>query len=56
MSLDPDMTHYFDVHHTHADTLDKIDPQDLSRSVAAMAIVAYVLADMPGRIGQPDAP
>jgi Zn-dependent M28 family amino/carboxypeptidase len=52
LSLNPDMTHYFDVHHTHADTLDKIDRHDLSRNVAAMAVVAYVLADMPVRLGE----
>lgn len=43
---------YFDYHHSEADTLDKVDPKDLSESVAAMAVVAYVLADMPGRIGE----
>lgn len=45
---------YFDYHHSHADTLDKIDPQDLSMCVAAMAVQAYVLADMPGRLGEAD--
>lgn len=49
-----DMTHYFDIHHTHADTLDKIDPENLRKNIAAMAIVAYVLADMPGRLGEID--
>jgi Zn-dependent M28 family amino/carboxypeptidase len=48
-----DMTHYFDYHHTHADTLDKVDPQDLDKNVATLAIAAYVLADMPGRLGEP---
>ncbi len=48
-----DMTHYFDYHHTHADTADKIDPKDLDQNIAAMAIVAYILADMPGRLGDP---
>jgi carboxypeptidase Q len=47
-----DETHYFDYHHTHADTLDKVDPKDLARNVAAAAIVAYVIADMPERLGQ----
>jgi len=46
-----DTTHYFDYHHSHADTLDKIDPVDLSRNVAVMATVAYILADMPDRLG-----
>lgn len=41
-----DMTHYFDIHHTHADTIDKVDPQELTHNVAAMAVMAYVLADM----------
>ena len=38
---------YFDIHHTHADTLDKISPQDLALCVAAMAVMTYVVADMP---------
>lgn len=47
-----DMTHYFDFHHTEADTIDKVDPKDLDQNIAAMAIVAFVLADMPGRLGE----
>jgi hypothetical protein len=43
---------YFDYHHSHADTLDKVNPRELSDCVAAMATMAYVLADMPARIGQ----
>lgn len=43
---------YFNYHHSRADTLDKIDPEDLSRCVATMAVMAYVLADMPQRIGE----
>lgn len=42
---------YFDYHHTPADTIDKVDPELLSENVAAMAVVAYILADMPGRLG-----
>ena len=42
--------HYFDWHHTEADTLDKIDPQNFKKNVAAMAVLAYVLADMPTRL------
>jgi len=37
--------HYFDYHHTEADTLDKLRPEDLDRNVAAMALIAYLLAD-----------
>ena len=46
-SLDVDGTHYFDIHHTSADTLDKISREDLALCVATMAIYAYVVADMP---------
>jgi hypothetical protein len=41
---------YFDWHHTHADTLDKIDPENFRRSVAMLGVLGYVLADMPGRL------
>jgi len=53
MSLDVDGTHYFDIHHTQADTLDKIDPQDLAHCVAAMAVMAYTVADMPHALNAP---
>ena len=42
--------HYFDWHHTESDTLDKVDPEDFRKNVAALAVMSYVLADMPGRI------
>lgn len=42
--------HYFDWHHTEADTFDKINPQDFRESVASMAVMTYVLADMPDRL------
>ncbi len=45
--LNVDGARYFDIHHTHADTLDKIDPQDLALCVAAMAVLAYTVADAP---------
>lgn len=52
MSLDVDGSHYFDIHHTDADTLDKIDPQDLAHCVAAMAVMAYTVADMPPALNE----
>ncbi len=52
MGLNVDTTHYFDIHHTHADTMDKIDPHELALCVATMAVMAYVVADMPARLGQ----
>lgn len=42
--------HYFDWHHTQADTLDKVDKDDFRKNVAVLAVMAYVLADMPGRL------
>ncbi|HEX3903802.1 MAG TPA: M20/M25/M40 family metallo-hydrolase [Polyangia bacterium] len=45
LGLFSDPTHYFDVHHSVADTLEKIDPATLGRNVAAMATMAYVVAD-----------
>ncbi len=41
---------YFLIHHTPADTVDKIDPQDLARSTAAIAVMTYVIADMSERL------
>lgn len=37
--------HYFDYHHTAADTLDKIDRDELTRATAAFAALAWMLAD-----------
>ncbi len=45
-------THYFDWHHTDADSFDKIVPQEFQANVAALAVMSYVLADMPERIGE----
>jgi hypothetical protein len=43
-------THYFDWHHSDTDTLDKVDPEDFRKNVAALAVMSYVLADMPDRL------
>ncbi len=44
------MEHYFDWHHTEADTVDKINERDFQANVASLAVMAYVLADMPERL------
>ena len=49
-SLNDDYSHYFDIHHTQADTFDKVNPQELAACVAAMAVMAYVVAEMPDRL------
>lgn len=46
-SLDVDGGHYFDIHHSPADTLDKVNPRDLALCVATMAVMAYTVADLP---------
>lgn len=38
---------YFDYHHSAADTLDKVDPDNIRRQVVVLAMMAYFLADMP---------
>jgi carboxypeptidase Q len=50
MSLDVDGSRYFLLHHTQADTVDKLDPGEMARCVAAVAVMAYVVADMPERL------
>jgi carboxypeptidase Q len=52
MSLEVEMADYFLLHHTAADTIDHIDPLDLSRAVAALSVMAYVVADLPARLGE----
>ena len=46
--------HYFDWHHTAADTIDKVDKKEFRRNIAALAVASYILADMTGHLG--DAP
>jgi carboxypeptidase Q len=48
--LHVDETRYFWYHHSNADTPDKLDPHDVARCVATMAVWGYVLAEMPGRL------
>jgi len=52
MSLDVDGSKYFLIHHTQADTIDKIDPVEMAKCAAAVAVMAYVIADLPKRLGE----
>jgi hypothetical protein len=45
-----DASRYFDVHHSKADTFDHINFEDLVHNVQAYSVMAYVLADMPGKL------
>jgi carboxypeptidase Q len=47
MEIDTEGSKYFWYHHSDGDTLDKLDPAELARCVAAMAVMAYVVADLP---------
>jgi carboxypeptidase Q len=49
MSLEVD-GNYFLIHHTPADTIDKIDPMDMARASGAIAVMSYIIAEMPERL------
>jgi carboxypeptidase Q len=50
MSHVVDGSRYFWYHHTEADTVDKLDPREVAMNTAAMAVMAYVVADLPTRL------
>jgi carboxypeptidase Q len=50
MGLSVDGSRYFWYHHTDADTVDKLDPDEVALCVATMAVIAFVVADMPERL------
>ena len=45
-----DATRLFLIHHTAADTIERIAPEEVSRAAAAIAIVTYAVAEMPERL------
>jgi carboxypeptidase Q len=47
MGLRVEGSRYFWYHHSDADTIDKLDPREMAECVAAMAVMAYVVADLP---------
>jgi len=47
IGLEVDMATYFDIHHTSADTFDKVVKEDLDRCAGVLAAMVYLLADMP---------
>jgi carboxypeptidase Q len=50
VGLEVDGSRYFWYHHTDADTVDKLDPMEMQRCVAAMAVLAFIVADMPEKL------
>ncbi len=47
MSPTVDGSRYFWYHHTNADTVDKLDPRDIALVTAGMAVITYIVADLP---------
>ena len=45
-----DPAKYFTIHHTPADTVERIAPDEVSKAAAAIAVMAYVVADMPEKL------
>jgi carboxypeptidase Q len=44
IGLNPESQRYFDYHHSHHDTIDKVHPRELELGAVAMSILAWVLA------------
>ncbi len=38
---------YFQIHHTPADTVERIAPDEVSKAAAAIAVMIYIVAEMP---------
>jgi carboxypeptidase Q len=45
-----DTAKYFVIHHTAADTVERISSEEVSKASAAIAAITYVVADMPERL------
>ena len=52
MGLTVDGRLYFNTHHTNADTVDKVNSKELTECAITLAVAAYVIADMPSRLGE----
>jgi carboxypeptidase Q len=50
LALMGDADRYFQIHHTPADTVERIDPAEVARATAAVATIAWIVADMPERL------
>jgi carboxypeptidase Q len=50
MAYAGDSTKYFTIHHTPADTVERILPSEVSTAAASLAVMTYVVAEMPERL------
>jgi carboxypeptidase Q len=46
LALTGDQTKYFQIHHTPADTVERIDPREMAKAAAGIAAVTWVAAEM----------
>jgi Zn-dependent M28 family amino/carboxypeptidase len=56
VGLVPDDSHYFDIHHTNADTVDKVDPAALQEATGRLAALTWQLANADGAPSAPAGP
>jgi len=52
--LQHDASKYFEIHHTDADRIDRVNPTDLAFNVAAYATLAWALAEQPAPFARLD--
>jgi carboxypeptidase Q len=52
MSLRVKGERYSMYHHTPADTLERLDPEEVALNVGAVAVMVYAIADLPQRLGE----
>jgi carboxypeptidase Q len=45
-----DPARYFTIHHSPADTVERIAPEEVAKGAAAIAVVTYIVAEMPERL------
>jgi hypothetical protein len=46
MALAGDPTKYFQIHHSPADTVERIDPKEMAKAAAGIAVVSWIAAEM----------
>jgi carboxypeptidase Q len=46
MAIAGDPARYFQIHHTPADTVERIDPREMAKAAAAIAVVTWMAAEM----------
>jgi carboxypeptidase Q len=54
LGLWPDVSRYFDYHHSYEDVVSNVDPGLLADGTAAMAVMAWLLAELPEPLPQVD--